>query len=144
MPPVRAAIQTGIRRIEVVDLPAPAAEDGLALVRVRTSGICGSDLHPYHGRAEPQPLPDGHEVAGEVEALPAGYAGPLRVGDRVAVDTICLGTACGTCAYCAAGQPFHCGARRDGPRRGGAFAELLARKPAGLFHLPGGVTHEQG
>lgn len=141
---MRAAIQTGIRAVEVREVAEPVAPAGYAVIRPRVAGICGSDLHPYHDRAEPQALPDGHEIAGEVTALPADYSGPARVGDLVAVDTICLGAACGTCAQCHAGQPFHCPSRRDGPRLGGGFAELLARKPAGLFPLPAAVSAEQG
>ena len=140
---MKAAIQTGVRRIEMVDLSEPAREDGGALVRVRASGICGSDLHPYHARAERQPLPDGHEAAGEVVELPPDYRGALRVGDLVALDTICWGAACGDCPDCAAGQPFHCQGRRE-RRRGGAFAELVRRKPEGLFKLAEGMTAEQG
>jgi threonine dehydrogenase-like Zn-dependent dehydrogenase len=89
-------------------------------------------------------LPDGHEVAGEVISLPPGYAGPARVGDLVAVDTVCLGVACGACAVCQSGQPFHCPFRAGAPARGGGFAELIARRPAGLFPLPAGLTAEQG
>lgn len=141
---MRGAVQTGIRQIEVRDVPEPSPAEGMALVRVRAAGICGSDLHPYHGRPEPQPLPEGHEVAGEVTYLPADYHGPIRLGDRVAMDTICLGRACGTCGFCLAGQPFHCTERRAGPNPGGGFAEVIRRRPAGLFRLPDGVTLEQG
>jgi len=102
---VRAALQRGIRTIEVVDLPPPRPSGDEALIAVRAAGICGSDLHPYHGRSEPQSLPDGHEVAGDVLELPPGYQGPARVGDLVAVETICLGTACGRCPMCLTGQP---------------------------------------
>src|SRR4051794_30960155 len=142
--PMYAAIQTGIHAIEVRELPLPERPADWALVQTRASGICGSDLHPYHQRAEAQSLPDGHEVAGEILALPDSYTGSLRLGDLVAIDTICLGLACGTCAFCQAGQPLHCPFRNDPPRRGGAFAELLTRKTAGLFPLPPGVTAEQG
>lgn len=141
---MRGAVQTGIHQIEVRDLPEVLPTEDTALVRVRAAGICGSDLHPYHGRSEPQSLPDGHEVAGEVIHLPIGYAGPARIGDLVAMDTICLGRACGTCSYCVAGQPFHCVNRHRGPRSGGGFAEVIRRRPAGLFRLPAGVTAEQG
>jgi threonine dehydrogenase-like Zn-dependent dehydrogenase len=141
---MRAAVQTGIREISLVEVEDPGSSDATAIVGVRASGICGSDLHPYHGRAEPQRLPEGHEVAGEVLHLPREYGGPIRVGDLVAVDTICLGLACGGCEFCRAGQPIHCPGRHDGPRWGGAFAEAFERKPAGLFRLPDGVTAEQG
>jgi threonine dehydrogenase-like Zn-dependent dehydrogenase len=141
---MRAALQTGLRTISVVDLPEPPALAETARVRVLAAGICGSDLHPYHDRAEPQTLPDGHEIAGEVLALPRGYAGPIRLGDLVALDTICLGAACGECRFCQSGQSFHCLRRRSGPRWGGGFAEVIIRRPAGLFRLPAGVTAEQG
>lgn len=141
---MRAAIQTGIRQIEVREIPEPAPAPGSALVRVRAAGICGSDLHPYRERAEPQTLPEGHEVAGEVTYLPPDYAGPARVGDLVALDSIALGRACGRCATCRAGQPFHCPRRHDEPSSGGAFAEVIRRRAAALFPLPTGVTAEQG
>jgi threonine dehydrogenase-like Zn-dependent dehydrogenase len=141
---VRAALQRGQRAIEVVDLPAPRPSGDEALIAVRAAGICGSDLHPYHARSEPQPLPDGHEVAGELLELPRGYDGPARVGDLVALETICLGVSCGQCDLCRAGQPFHCLARRSAPRRGGGFAEQIVRRVAGVFPLPPGVSAEQG
>ena len=76
---MRAAIQNGLCEIAMRDVPAPG-RDG-ALVRVVAAGVCGSDLHEYLQRSEPQSLPDGHEVAGEVVSLPNAYAGPIRIGD---------------------------------------------------------------
>ncbi len=140
---MRAAIQTGIRTIEVRDIPAPAPDETSGLVRVGTVGICGSDLHPYHGRAEPQTVPSGHEVAGEVLHLPPGYGGPARVGDLVAIDCI-GGMACGACPFCASGQTFHCPTRRTAPSWGGGFAEVIKRRPSGFFPLPAGLTSGHG
>jgi threonine dehydrogenase-like Zn-dependent dehydrogenase len=102
---MRAAIQTGIRSVEVRDIPEPVPDAVSGLLRVRTAGICGSDLHPYHERAEAQTRPSGHEVSGEVIHLPASYAGPARIGDLVALDGV-LGAACGDCDFCKAGQFF--------------------------------------
>src|SRR5688500_10732300 len=116
---MRAAIQTGIRTVEVRDIPEPAPDADTALVRVRAVGICGSDLHWYHGRSESETLPRGHEAAGEVLRLPPAYDGSVQVGDLVAIDTICLGVACGTCSICQVGQPFHCQVRRTAPSSGG-------------------------
>jgi threonine dehydrogenase-like Zn-dependent dehydrogenase len=141
---MRGAVQTGLERIEVLDVPQPVAGEGIAVVRVRAAGICGSDLHPYHGRTTPQTLPEGHEVAGEVVDLPGDYRGPIQVGDLVAVDTICYGVACGTCDVCQDGQPYHCPARWTTPNWGGGFAETIRRRTAGLFRLPPGLTAEQG
>jgi threonine dehydrogenase-like Zn-dependent dehydrogenase len=139
---MRAAIQNGLSEIDVREIAAPA--EGGALVRVVAAGVCGSDLHEYLRRGEPQPLPEGHEVAGEVMSLPDAYAGPVRIGDLVAIDTICHGKACGACAFCRAGQTFHCVDRARSPAWGGAFADLIRRHPAGLFRLPPGMSAEQG
>src|SRR5207247_3819017 len=115
-----------------------------ALVRVVAAGVCGSDLHEYLQRSQPQSIPDGHEVAGEVVSLPKAYAGPIRIGDLVAIDTICHGRACGTCVFCQAGQTFHCLERDKTQGWGGAFADFIRRHPAGLFRLPSGMSAEQG
>jgi threonine dehydrogenase-like Zn-dependent dehydrogenase len=139
---MRAAIQNGLSEIDVRDVSAPG-RDG-ALVRVVATGVCGSDLHEFLQRTQPQSLPDGHEVAGEVVSLPNGYAGPIRIGDLVAIDTICHGRACGACGFCRAGQTFHCLERDKTAGWGGAFADFIRRHPAGLFRLPPGMSAEQG
>ncbi len=139
---MRAAIQNGLSDIDVRDISVPA-HDG-ALVRVVAAGVCGSDLHEYFQRGEPQSLPEGHEVVGEVVSLPSAYAGPIRIGDLVAVDTICHGKGCGICAFCQAGQTFHCAERGTARGWSGAFAEYIRRHPAGLFRLPPAMSAEQG
>jgi threonine dehydrogenase-like Zn-dependent dehydrogenase len=140
---MKAALQTGLKQIEVVDWDEPASSDDTAIVKTVAAGICGSDLHPYFGKSDRQTLPEGHEVAGHVLHLPRGYDGPIKEGDLVAVDTICFGCACGACDLCRAGYPFHCPERRAF-RRGGAFAEAFERKTPGLFKLPPAMTAEQG
>lgn len=94
----------GPERVELVEKPDPellTADD--AIVRVAASGVCGSDLHIYHGRVQVEAgFTIGHEYVGEVVA--AGDAvTSVAVGDRV------LGTfhvACGTCWFCRHGW-FH-------------------------------------
>jgi 2-desacetyl-2-hydroxyethyl bacteriochlorophyllide A dehydrogenase len=76
-----------------------------AIVRVEASGICGSDLHIYHGRVQIEPgFTIGHEFVGTVIA-----AGPqvsrVAVGDRVLG---CFCTACGTCFQCLRGEYVKC------------------------------------
>src|ERR671916_3451711 len=88
-------------RVEVEERPDPepiAPDD--AVVAVEASGICGSDLHIYHGRVQIEPgFTIGHEYVGTVEAAGDAVTG-VSVGDRV------LGTfhtACGTCFFCRRG-----------------------------------------
>jgi len=84
--------------------PEPLAPDD-AVVRVEASGICGSDLHIYHGRVQIEPgFTIGHEYVGTVVAAGDAVTG-VREGDRV------LGTfhtACGTCFFCRRGVYQKC------------------------------------
>ncbi|HEY2142461.1 MAG TPA: alcohol dehydrogenase catalytic domain-containing protein [Solirubrobacteraceae bacterium] len=120
----------------VDDVPEPELqhpED--AIVRVRASGICGSDLHIYHGRVPVEPgFTIGHEFVGELIA-----AGPdverVAMGQRVLG---CFHTACGTCVACVRGDYHRCVRGRTfghGGKLGnlqGAQAELLLVPRANL------------
>jgi hypothetical protein len=89
------------------------------LVRVDAVGICGSDMHAYHGHdsRRPPPLVLAHEAAGMI------ISGP-NTGARVAVNPL---VTCGTCDWCLAGRPHLCPSREllSVPPRAGAFAELV-------------------
>ncbi len=90
--------------VRVDDVPEPEILDPTdAIVRVEASGVCGSDLHIYHGRVKIEPgFTIGHEYVGTVIA--AGEAvGEVAVGDRVLG---CFQTACGRCFFCRRGW-FH-------------------------------------
>ena len=100
----------GPGQVEVVEKPEPellAPDD--AIVRVGATGVCGSDLHIFHGRVQIEPgFTIGHEYVGEVVAAGEAVSG-VAVGDRV------LGTfqvACGTCWFCRRGLYHKCDAGR--------------------------------
>ena len=92
--------------VRVEDVPEPALESpDDAIVQIEASGVCGSDLHIYHGRTPVEPgFTIGHEFVGTVLA-----AGPevqrAAVGDRVLG---CFHTACGTCRACLRGDYHRC------------------------------------
>jgi alcohol dehydrogenase len=89
-------------QIDEVAEPELLAPDD-AIVRVEASGICGSDLHIYHGRVQIEPgFVIGHEFVGEVIAA-GDEVTRVSVGDRV-LGT--YGTACGRCFYCQR-EEFH-------------------------------------
>jgi 2-desacetyl-2-hydroxyethyl bacteriochlorophyllide A dehydrogenase len=90
--------------IEERSMPELVAPDD-AIVRVDVTGVCGSDLHIYHGRLKIEPgFTIGHEYVGTV--LEAGEAvNRVKVGDRVAG---CFLTACGTCFHCMRGEYHRC------------------------------------
>jgi 2-desacetyl-2-hydroxyethyl bacteriochlorophyllide A dehydrogenase len=91
-------------RIEERPMPELQAPDD-ALVRIDATGVCGSDLHIYHGRLKIEPgFTIGHEYVGTV--LEAGDAVTrVSVGDRVAG---CFQTACGNCFHCMRGEYQRC------------------------------------
>lgn len=138
---MKAALDDGTGRYALHETDMPRMYEGAALIRVRQTGICGSDLHMTNARTEAQTIPSGHEVAGEIVELPAGET-RLRVGDRVALETIGAGRACMRCHYCRFGQYRHC--MDLAPDTGGGFAEYMTRKPEGLFKLPDSLDWVDG
>jgi alcohol dehydrogenase len=134
--------------VRVEEKPDPelvAADD--AVVRVEASGICGSDLHIYHGRVPVEPgFTIGHEFVGTV--LAAGDdVERVAAGDRVLG---CFHTACATCSACLRGDYHRCRQGRTfghGSHLGdlqGAQAELLLVPRANLTlrRVPEGMSSE--
>jgi 2-desacetyl-2-hydroxyethyl bacteriochlorophyllide A dehydrogenase len=118
-----------------------------AIVRVGASGICGSDLHIFHGRVQIEPgFIIGHEYVGEVVAV-GDSVDRVAVGDRV-LGT--YGTACGECWFCAREEFHKCDSARvfgHGATLGslqGAQAELVLVPHANLSlrTVPDGVSDE--
>jgi 2-desacetyl-2-hydroxyethyl bacteriochlorophyllide A dehydrogenase len=92
--------------VSVEDRPEPElldAED--AVVRIEASGVCGSDLHIFHGRVQVEPgFTIGHEYVGTVVATGDAVT-RVSVGDRVLG---CFHTACGSCFFCRRGEYQRC------------------------------------
>jgi alcohol dehydrogenase len=92
--------------VRVEERPEPellAADD--AIVRVDATGVCGSDLHIYHGRVQIEPgFTIGHEFVGEVLAAGDGVT-EVAEGDRVLG---CYCSACGRCFFCRRGEYHKC------------------------------------
>uniref|UniRef100_A0A7C2FRX2 Alcohol dehydrogenase n=1 Tax=Thermus islandicus TaxID=540988 RepID=A0A7C2FRX2_9DEIN len=146
---MRAVLFQGPGEVRVGEVPEPALETPWdALVRVEWAGICGSDLHLYHGKIPMLPGSVlGHEFVGVVEKVGEGVRG-VRPGERV-VGTFHV--ACGTCLFCRR-REFHLCEKRGvygyGPLFGnlpGAQAERL-RVPfadLNLRPLPPGLSPER-
>ena len=127
---MRAAFCSTPGTIELRDVTEPALGAGEVLVQVRACGICGSDLHWFHGALPPPAVCPGHEIAGEVVACAAD--GPqLAPGTRVAIEPMVV---CRHCHYCRTGRPQLCPRLRIiGLRRAGGFAERVAVPAYALF-----------
>jgi 2-desacetyl-2-hydroxyethyl bacteriochlorophyllide A dehydrogenase len=129
-------------RLLLGDGPAPAPPGpGEALVRVHAVGICGTDIHAFHGRqpffSYPRIL--GHELGVEVLAL-GPDSGGLRVGDRCSVEPYLN---CGRCRACRAGKPNCCvGLQVLGVHTDGGMRERIL-VPAAKLHPAAGLSFEQ-
>src|SRR5919197_4173566 len=104
---MKAVTWHGKRDVRVEEVPDPAIkEPNDAVIRVTSSGICGSDLHLYEVlgpfMAEGDIL--GHEPMGIVEEVGPAITN-LRTGDRVVIP---FTIACGHCFMCVAGLPTQC------------------------------------
>jgi 2-desacetyl-2-hydroxyethyl bacteriochlorophyllide A dehydrogenase len=127
--------------LEVMDRPIPRPGAGEVLVRVRASGLCGTDLHLLSGRQPLGELPRilGHELAGEVVELGHGVAG-WQLGDRV---TAAIDIPCGRCRHCRSGQTQRCPTvQRIGFERDGGHAEYVTLPQANLVALPPELSYE--
>jgi len=130
-------------RIEPVELPTPRPGAGEVLVRVRCVGICGSDVHMFHGTHPflKPPVVPGHEGSGVAEEVGAGVS-RVRVGDRVTIDPT---LSCGKCYPCRIGRYNCCtDIRVLGCYVDGLFAEYICLPERNVHKLPGGLSFEQG
>lgn len=140
----RASVLDTDLRLSVEERPVPTPGPGEVLVRVRSVGVCGSDIHYFeHGRIADfvveTPLVLGHEASGEVVAVGDGV--DLAVGTRVAMEP---GVPCGSCAQCRAGRYNLCPDVRffATPPIDGAFAEYVTL-PRGFVHpVPDSVSYD--
>ena len=141
MATMKAALYDGKSRMNVVEMERPVAGPGHAIVRVRSTGICGSDLLMNAAKTERDAVPYGHEVAGEVVEVGDGVDASL-IGLRVAVDTIGAGRACQKCWYCRMGQFQVC--VDPWSSEGGGFAQYIAIPDRNAFRLPDSIPMDQG
>ena len=126
---MRALVYTGTQLSEIRDVPTPVCDSEQVVVDLAFCGICGSDMHAWHGHDERRvpPLVLGHEAVGVADD------GPLQ-GQRVAINPLMT---CGACVSCVSGNEHLC-AKREliGMRVPGAFAEKVAVKAQNLTILP--------
>ena len=140
---MRALVFDGPGRLHLEDRPDPVPGAGDAVVAIRASGICGSDVHGYlgsTGRRRPGVVM-GHEATGVVTAVGDGVV-TVRPGDRVALRSI---LPCAVCDPCRHGRPNVCTQRQGlGMHLDGAYADAVRLPAAMLLPLHDRVAFEDG
>jgi L-gulonate 5-dehydrogenase len=130
---MKALIYTGPETLAFQDSPEPAVAAGDVLINVAHVGICGSDMHAWHGHDDrrPAPLILGHEAAGTTAD-----------GRRVTVNSL---VTCGMCADCVSGRDNLCASKQiiSMPPREGASAERLAMPERNLVTIPDAIPTEK-
>ncbi len=122
---VKRSAEQGLR---LEDVPEPDCGDDDVLIRIRKTGVCGTDLHIYRWddwarKTIVPPMIAGHEFVGEVAAV-GSHVHAFKPGDRVSGEGHLV---CGRCRNCLAGRRHLCAHTTGiGVNRDGAFAEYLA------------------
>ena len=126
------------------DVPEPKAGINDVLIRVQTTGICGTDLHIYNWDAWaqktiPVPMLVGHEFVGEILEVGSNVADFLP-GDVVSAEGHVV---CGRCRNCLAGRRHLCKDTQGiGVNRAGAFAEFISVPMTNVWHHKNGVDRD--
>jgi L-iditol 2-dehydrogenase len=142
---MRVSVLRGVGDVALEHRPVPQPADDEVLVRVRSVGVCGSDVHYFeHGRIGPytveRPLVLGHEASGEVVAVGSRVAS-LSPGQRVSLEP---GVPCRSCGQCLAGRYNLCPDVRffATPPYDGALQEYVVLPAAFVHPIPDGVSDD--
>ena len=130
---MKALVYTQPGEMQLLDRPMPAIATGEVVLKIEAVGICGSDMHAWHGH-DPRRQPGlvlGHEFVGTIaESAAAGF----DTGTRWTGNPLIT---CGTCEYCVQGRNNLCANRTMvGMTRPGAYAEYMAIPAASLIAMP--------
>lgn len=122
-------------KVECIDIEKPVAKKGEALIKVKSAGICGSDIGAFRGTNPLVSYPRiiGHEIVGEVLSIPENKRG-IKAGDHVIVDPYLF---CGHCYPCSIGRTNCCTDLKVlGVHVEGGMAEYMTHPADMLWKLP--------
>ena len=124
-----------------VDIPEPGPDQ--VLVKIKRIGVCGSDIHVYHGMHPytKYPVTQGHEVSGKIVKL-GQYVTDLQVGQKVTIEPQVF---CGRCHPCLHGKYNLCeNLKVMGFQTVGTASEYFAVDASKITPLPEGLSYNEG
>lgn len=140
---MKRATMTAPGQIEIAEAAAPTPGAGQVLLRIQRIGVCGSDIHVFHGKHPytSYPVVQGHEFSALVEAVGPGVRGIER-GDKV---TAMPQIVCGRCPPCQRGDEHICDQLKvQGFQAPGCAQELWVTSADKIVKLPNDFSFEQG
>ena len=140
---MKAAVLESVKCFEIREVAIPEIADDEVLVKVKNTGICGTDWSIYNGwySADKLPMIPGHEFSGVIAQVGKNGNG-FKEGDRVTAD---INMSCGHCYYCIRGEQLLCNNFTQlGIHTNGTYAEYVKAKTSLLHHLPDSLSFEEG
>jgi L-iditol 2-dehydrogenase len=140
---MKAAVLEKPGQLVIKQVPVPEIGDDEVLIRVKYTGICGTDWSIYNGwySADKLPMVPGHEFSGTITKVGKNARG-LKEGDRVTAD---INMSCGTCFYCMHGQKLLCSEFTQlGIHTNGTYAEYVKAPWTNVHILPANLSFEAG
>ena len=137
------AIMTAPGKIEFRDIPMPEVKKGEILIKIMRIGICGSDIHVYHGKHPytTYPVVQGHEVSGEIVQVGSEVSG-FKEGNKVTVQPQ---VSCGKCYSCKHGKYHICdNLMVMGFQTTGMASEYFLVDAQKVLKLPDDMSFEHG
>jgi L-iditol 2-dehydrogenase len=134
-----AKLETGYNNMKLIEIEEPNFDEDQVKIKVKYTGICGSDIHTFKGEYKNSTVPIvlGHEFSGEVVGVGKNVKG-VKIGDYVTSETTYY--ICGECDYCETKDYNLCSSRKGlGTQVNGSFAEYVVARGQSVHVLPKGV-----
>ncbi len=136
-------VMTAPGEIEFRQIPVPEVKAGEVLVKIMKIGICGSDIHVFHGTHPftSYPITQGHEVSGKIAAVGEGVTA-FKIGQKVTIEPQVY---CGECYPCRHGKYNLCeNLKVMGFQTCGVASEYFAVEATKVTPIPEDMTYNEG
>ena len=140
---MKQQVMTAPGEIIFKDIPKPVPEADEVVVKIMKIGVCGSDIHVYHGKHPftKYPVTQGHEVSGKIDSIGSEVTG-FHVGQKVTIEPQVY---CGKCYPCRHGKYNLCEELKVmGFQTTGTASEYFAVKASKVTPLPDDLTYAEG